>query len=402
MAARRRPVPAGVLLALTVLCAAAEPALAQDHPLGLRLRSTVLWDGNVFRLPAEAADPQSARGISGKADRIATSLVGLVLDKAYAQQRVQLELTQTAIRYDKFSTLNRDAFEYRGNWRWHLTPRISGSVSASRSESLVSFEDEQVVQRIVRVTSNRGATVDGWLFGGWHLLAGVSETTTTSSGQAALAVPDSSQTSGHLGFKYESASLNSISLTRRSSQGTNVAQAGAFAGGAFTQRETELAAAWAVSAKSAFNGRLTGVERRNENLPERDFSGVSGEVRYAWTPTAKLSLSASAARSLAPYFAAGSTYRVEDAVSIAPTWRLAPKVTLRARLDRREQAYRGAAAVSGTERRDVLRGVELAADWAAHPRLSLSATLRRDRRDSTDAASKFAATTASLTAAANF
>ena len=401
-ARRRSLVPATMSAALAAACAMPPPAAAQDHPLELRLRSVIAWDANVFRLPESAPDPQLARGISGKSDRRAATTVGVVLDKSYSQQRIQLELAQTATRYEKFSSLDHDAFEYRAGWQWHLTPRISGSLNASRSESQVSFEDAQGAQRIVRVTANRSASLEGWLFGGWYVQAGASEVKTSSS-QVFLAVPDSNQTGGQLGLRYVFPSQSSITLSSRSSQGTNVAQAGAIAAGAFTQREHELLATWVASGKSTLDGRLTRTERRYENLPEGDFSGVAGQLGFAWTPTRQLSLNVAASRALTPFFAAGSTHRIDSAFSVAPVWRLSPKTTLRARAERRESDFRGAdAALAGSGRRDVQRDVEIGADWAAHPKVSLSAALRRDQRVSTEAAFNFRTTVATLSAALSF
>lgn len=381
--------------------ALAPSASAQDRPVELRLRSGMTIDDNVFRLPDSAPDPQMARGISGKSDRFSTTVVTLVFDKAYAQQRAQFELSQTTTRYDKFSSLDTKSLDYRGTLLWRLTSRLSGALTASRSESPLRLEDTQGDQSIVRTTTNRGVTVDGWLFGGWHVLAGASETRTTST-QTFGAVPDSEQTGSDFGLRYIAPSQSTITATLRSQQGSLASGAGVAAGAGssgFTATERELNASWIASGKSTLNGRLTRIERRYESFPRGDFTGVSGELGYAWTPTGKLSVSANALRTVAPFFTATTTYRTEDTLAVGPVLRVSDKATVRMRAARQTIEFRGPA---GRDRRDTLDSLEFGADWAPHPRVTLTASLRRDQRSSTDSRAAFGSTIAAVNAAVRF
>ena len=133
------------MAALGALVAAAVPgpAAAADWPFKLRLTSTVTWDANLFRIPEGAPDPQLTRGISGRSDRFVATQIGLRFDTSFSQQTLTLDAGATATRYEKFGMLNRDALNYLGAWDWRLGPRISGKLSANRSESQVSFEDAQ-------------------------------------------------------------------------------------------------------------------------------------------------------------------------------------------------------------------------------------------------------------------
>ena len=397
------------VFALLLVAFQGQSALAQGAtPLGpftLRLGSTVAWDSNLFRLPDSAPDPQLSRGIAGKSDRIATTSVGVSFDKAYWQQRFSLEISQTLSRYERFTFLDREALDYRGEWQWQLTSRISGALRTSSSQSLVSFEDARGTERIVRTTSSRGATVDGWLFGGWHLLVAASEDETSSS-QTFLTVPDFKQTTGEFGFRYLSMSQSSIAVTRRLRRGAYAVQAGvpvSSTEGGYTVRESEAAATWLASGKSTLTARLTRLERRNEVLPERDFSGVAGEFGYAWTPTGKVSLSLSALRALSPFLLASSTHRVDDSIAFAPSWRVSDRTTMRMRASRTVSDFLGQAGpVAGPARRDVLRSVEFAADFVPHPKVAFGASLRREQRASTDAATAFDDTLVTVNASVRF
>ncbi|MGH7831183.1 MAG: hypothetical protein ACREP8_13520, partial [Candidatus Binatia bacterium] len=329
------------LLVGALLCA---QAVAQERGLTLRLGGAIAWDENVFRIPESSPDPQLSRGIGGRSDRITTAYAGLGLNLTYAQQALLLDIRRTATRHDKFTFLDRETLDYDGLWRWHLTPRISGSLTASRVEGLVNFEDAQGAQRIVRTTTTRGATLDGWLFGGWHLLAGASETRTANS-QQFLAQPDSRQSGGELGLRYVAPSRSSISVIGRSQRGTVASQTvdlASFTDSSFSASEYELSAAWVASARSSLSGRLTRIERRYEQVPQRDFSGTAGELRYTWIPTGKLSVSASATRAVAPFVVGlDASYRVDDALALAPTWKVSEKISLRLTALHRESDFRG-------------------------------------------------------------
>ena len=287
-----------------------------------------------------------------------------------------------------------------------MTPRITGTLSTDRAESQVSFSDTQDLQRNVTVTTVRNFTVDGWLFGGWHLLGGLSETTTETS-RVLLSSPSSTVTSGELGLRYVAASQSSIAVMRRSRNGVNAGQAVDpvnFIDSGFTVMESELQASWVASGKSTLNGRLTRIERRHEHVPQRDFSAVAGELGLAWKPAGKLAVTLSALRAVAPFTPdTGISYRVDDTLSFAPAWQISEKTTLRLRAFRQVTDYLGAVIpVAGSARRDTLRSIEFGADWAPFAKVNLSANLRRDQRSSTDAAFKYDATVASVNAVLRF
>lgn len=395
-----------VLLGAALLSAS---AAAQEGPLApfqLRLLSANTWDANVFRLPAGAPDPQLAQGNAGKADRYSALTYGLRFDKSYWQQRFVVDLSRTETRYDKFTSLDRDTFNQRAQWDWRLGSRISGTLGAERSEGVIDFEDTAGVQQIVTKTANRNFSVDGWLAGGWHLLAGFSDSERENSA-AFAASPSNTQTNAEIGVSYVARSGSAATFTSRSSRGSNTGQAVdlvTFLDSGFTVRENELKATWIASSASTLNARLTLIERRHEHVPQRDFSRYAGELGYAWKPTGKLGLNAFARRNVAPWTAdTSASFRIDDTLSIAPSWQVASHTTLRMSASRLTSSFEGPVApLAGPLRRDVLRSVLVGADWLPHRSVTLSATVRRDQRSSTDALLKFNATVATVNAALTF
>ena len=388
----RAPAAACALVAALL----AQPAAGQTgpplSPFGLRLTSNVTRDANVFRVSESAPDPQAALGTSGKSDYFTTTTVGLLFDKVYSQQHFVANVNQSAIRYHKFSSLDRDAFDYHAAWLWQLTPRISGTLSTDQQQSAVLFEDFTVGRRLVKtVTNNQRFTIDGLLFGGWHLLGGASQVD-LKNGQVFLAVPGTKQTNDELGLRYIASSGSSITATRRFSRGIYPGQQGDLNNlldTGFKVRETELTATWITSMKSTLSGRLTQTERSYDHFAQLDFSGVGGELRYGWTPTARLALNVSALRTLLPYFqiptstTAGSTHRIDNTLAFAPVWQVSEKVSLNMNAARLVTDYPAFGTLfAGPSRRDTTRRLSFGAGWAVHPKVNLSATLAREERSS--------------------
>jgi exopolysaccharide biosynthesis operon protein EpsL len=385
----------------------AQPVAAQDRPITLRLNTSIMWDANVFRVPDSAPDPQLAQGIPGKSDRIATTTLGLRIDKAYAQQRFELDASQTATRYANFTSLDRDAFQYHGAWLWSLSPRITGTLSADRAESLIPFTDLTTPVPNVRVTDTQTFNLDGWMFGGWHVLAGAINTDVKTS-QVFLAQPSYNTNAAEVGLKYVARSGNSITAITRSTRGTNPGQAVDpvnFIDNEFTVHENELKAAWKVSGKSTLNGRLARLERRNEHLPQRDFSGTTGELGYIRAVDGKLLLNFSASRNILPWTEdTQASYRIDDKLSFAPSLQIGERITLRMSAYRLVSDFRGPVApLTGPSRRDTLRSAQLALDWSPPVRnLLLTGSVQRERRSSNTAGLDFEDTIAMLSASLAF
>jgi exopolysaccharide biosynthesis operon protein EpsL len=316
---------------------------SQQFPLSLILGHSVTWDANVFRVPNSVNNPDISNGKAGRSDKFTTTIIGMKFEKLYSLQRFELDVAEVATRYEKFNSLDRNAFNYRGAWQWQLSPRVGGVFSADHVQTVVGFADLALGQQQSQTTiDNRIATVDASLFGGWHLLAGAFNTQRQNS-VPFQAVPNVDQNTGELGLRYITEAQNSIAFVARARRGVVPGQAVDFVNfldNAFTVRESEVNGTWAVSGKSSLIGRLSQIEYHYENIPQRDFSGTAGELRFVWTPSGRLTLTASALRAVLPWTPDTSTsYRVENTYTLAPTWQISDKTRLRASASRLETNY---------------------------------------------------------------
>ncbi|HXM84112.1 MAG TPA: XrtB/PEP-CTERM-associated polysaccharide biosynthesis outer membrane protein EpsL [Burkholderiales bacterium] len=387
-------------LVLTAVCilvvgSIVRPAFSQEDARRVMLGGSVSHDSNLFRVPGLLGNPQS--------ETITTGYVGLRIDKPYAQQRFFLDATATAYRYHKFSYLDFNGLDYRAAWYWHLTPRVTGTLSADRTQATTQFQDTLGRQSNVTTNENYIFSMDGWLFGGWHVLLGASQSKYTSEQAALQTQPPYREIRSEFGVRYLFQSGSEIAAIRRRSEGAQGTQlinnVIVVSTENYHEDQSELRGTWNLTPKSVLDGRLTYLDRRYEHNPQRDFYGTAGHFVYTWLPTGKLSLRLAATRSIVPWQgSASSNRRVSNALSIAPSWQATAKTGVYMSLQRTYDDYPS----TGTERKDTTRLAVLGLNWLPLRNLSIGASVQRPQRSSNDPLVEYDATVARLSASLMF
>ncbi len=379
----KKPKSAVLLLAVTLSATSLAWADAQDT-LNFSVGAGVRFEDNLFGL-SDDTNTLVALGKSQRSDQIYTTNAGIQLDKSYAQQQFHLDASVLDNRYKTYSNLDYTAFNYRAAWLWHLSPYISGTLSADQQQVLNSFADFRQNIKSIQTNENRVFNADGWIGGGWHLLGGVSELRSRNS-QAFTAVGDYVQTGGEVGVKYVFPSDNSIALIQRASKGEfrgRVLNDFAQLDTGFDQSETEAQLKWRLTGKSAIDARLGYMDRQHDHFSSRDFSGATGQLAYNWTPTGKLRVNTSVTRSLISFQEDTNSYYVSDTFSISPIWQVTAKTSLRLRYDYSQRDYFGAIVSIPERRKDDVQLFLVAADWQPTRMITISGALQRATRNST-------------------
>lgn len=388
--------------------AAGHAAADAGDTLNFVAGTTVRNDDNLFRLPAGLTDAQLQVliGRPSKTEQVRVGYLGLQLDKAYSQQKFHFDATATTYRYKNFSRLNFDAFDYSGYWNWHVTQHLSGKLSVDHKQTQANFASSTNYSgNNTTTTENRRFDADWWVLGGWHLVGAASQYKQRNS-QINTADDSFVQNSGETGVRYIAASGSSLTLLARKARGEYAERplnALALLDTGYRQTDTELAAVWLISGKSRLNGRLTHLERKHDNFAQRDYGGTAGKFDYVLTPTGKVQLSLSAARSIGSYQENAHSYYVNDSLSFVPVWQIGAKTALRLNLEHSRRDYLGGAVVPpATGRQDRTRTAQLSLDWSPLRALTLTGSLQRDSRTSNQANLDFEASAASITAQISF
>jgi len=383
----------------------AQPAAAQsdaassDTPrnsFGAVLGTDISYDSNLFRQPSSA---------QLTSDTITVAYVGLRIDKQLSLQRFQVDATETMRRYAQTSYLDFNSLDYRGAWLWQAGSRISGTLSADRKESLIPFEDilnPGSPTRNVSINENQVANLDLWAFGDWHLLLGVNHASQKSE-QVIQIQPDFTAVGHEAGIKYAAPSGSSVSVIRRSVSGDYV-NGDPVLGRGYQQDENELKVTWVASGKSTLNGRLTWLDRTQDDAAQRNFSGLAGEFLYAWAPTGKLRMNFIANRDIVPFQDLSGSYIVTNTLSVAPTWTITAKTVAHLLAAHATSNFAGAASgpAVGPARKDTLKLIDIGVDWSPEQRLIFGFSLLHQVRDSSVSTFEFKDTIARITAAYRF
>ena len=368
---------------LTVTCVLVvagliRPAFADEYDVfNVVVGADATYHSNIFARP-DFLNPQS--------DTITKGYVGLRIDKPYGQQRFQLDATANAYRYDKFSNLNFDGIDYGAAWLWHLTPRVNGTLKASRTEVPTLFADSIGQQRNVLTTEEYLFDLDGQISGGWHALAGLSRRKEDYELPQATALPSFTADRGEVGLKYLFPSGNWISGVYRSIKGdynNRLTDLVTFTSSGFDGYEVEGRGRWALTGKSTLLGRLTYLDRTDDSFPQRNFSGTAGDLRFQWTPTTKLRYIYGAVRDISAYQTNFSSYRKTDTLLFTGNWQVTFKTALSFRLSYSEVDFRGpVVALSTPERRDTERLARAGVRWAPTRTVELGADVQYNNRSS--------------------
>ena len=348
------------------------------------------YEDNMFRLDTSSQARQLV-GKSQMSDWIYSANAGIKIDKLYAQQRFQLDVLATHNQHQTYDFLDFDAVNYRGAWLWHLTPHVSGVLSADKQQMLTSFSDFRganstvpLNRRNVQTNESRIFSIDGEIGAGIHLLGGASELRSRNS-QTFTPVGDYIQDGVELGIKYVAPSENYVSLVRREARGkyegrtlNPISQIDT----GFDQSETEAKVVWKLTGKSELNGRLTYLDREHDHFSQRDFSGFTGNLTYRWIPTGKVYIDTSLARSLSSFQEFTDSYYQADSLTIAPTWVATAKTKVSLKGLYSERDFHGAIIPVADMRKDKIRALLLSADWQPTRTILVNGTVQRESRTS--------------------
>jgi exopolysaccharide biosynthesis operon protein EpsL len=377
-------------LALALLAVFAANAQADElDTLQFRVGETVEHDSNVFRL-SDTLTPAATQALIGRTERSDTIMVtsaGVKFNKAYSLQRFELDAEFQNYRYSRNSRLNFNAANYAGAWRWSLTPRFHGNITADRRQYVDNTSDVQNRGDVNRRTDTTMLADAEYEIGArWRALGGVFENKSKNSSPFTL-IPDTSIRGSEVGARYIFREADSLAYRYRVGKGNYSNQSASTLpqlATSFDDREHEFRLNWAPSGRVNVQGRLAHVSRTNSGVPGRDFSGYVGDINANWTITGKTSLAGGFIKELNSYQTTDISYYDGYRFYVAPTYKPTEKIALRIRYDQGTRNYKGSSslAVAPSGRKDNIRLASVGVEYAPIRALTLAASLQRDQRTS--------------------
>jgi hypothetical protein len=368
----------GIVLVATDACAA-------DDTEGFHFGGgvNVANDTNVFR--TAPTDP------AGVTSAWVTTLYGLAgFDRTYGQQHVFANVNFGRVLYSgglspyDYDSQTGDAGYRLGSWE-----RFNVGIEWVRSVAQVNFGD--TVFKVPDVVTRDSLTldVDQPVIGDWHLIANGSASWERYS-DAGSSISNLDRFGGQVGVRYVPIYGNRIDLIFGQTHGSypNGATT-AFQDAAYRDRLADLSVSWRFSGSGRLDGHAGYLQRRNETLTFRDFSGLSSDLAWVWAPTGKTTLTLSASRVMGAAGDVEFLTAVTKTLRLAPAWQATEKIKLEAAFFRSVRDYFGqglpltaGVPVPAAEHIDTILGGSVTATWVMERWLTLTADLRTERRDS--------------------
>ena len=399
MATYSRKLGAGVAALLGFAGAMQTAHAGPEDAFNLEAGLGVTYDSNVFRVDNNRPLPG---GITGsRSDVIYRANAGLHFDRVYSLQRFQFNAMATRSTFQDNSFLDFTALEYDGAWLWSITPRLTGTLAADRTEALTSYADvTSTTRRNVQRRESQRALADWQVTGSWHLIGGLIRATVSNS-SAFNAVGSYTQDTAEGGVRYVTAAENAYAAVLRESHGDYEHRIGFMLPQQFDQHEAEIQARWQITGHSSLDGHVGYVDRKHDTFSQRDFSGAVGALSYRWLPTGKLQFNLTAGRDIYSYQQDESSYFVGTYAFVTPVWLITEKTNARLRVGVTQRDYRGAV-VPASERQDTIRSAQVGVTWHPLRSMDIDAQVTAEQRSSNAVGLDYHATIAGITAIIRF
>jgi exopolysaccharide biosynthesis operon protein EpsL len=371
-----------ILFVVATGITASVSAQVEDN-LKLRANLTGSTDDNFFRTSNAAVS-----------ERITSQSIGVNMMLPVSLQTFLLDASLTSNQHQINSNFNFVGQNYNAAWQWGLTPRLRGSLTSDRVESLNANSDSLTpTLRNKNVTQNTALSSVYEMGGPWQLTVGVSDTSTTNE-RALISQTDNRSSGLNAGLRYVLASGNSLAYSLRNASGTS--------GNDYRSTAHDFSANWIPSGNTSFNARIAYLDQRFSLVPQFDFSGVSGAVSLSWRASGKVTVNSGWQRDLSAYQTAGTTHTQTDAFNVGANWSIKARTSVGLQYRSSVRNDQGNPSGVAATRQDRLQDLSLRFNWQPSPSVALGATLTQYMRNTNQANADFDANQLSLSAQVSF
>lgn len=296
------------------------------------LNYTFTADDNMLRI-RDKMDPQTLLGTNNLSDITQRIAGGVILEKDISRQRLSANLNWSYNKYERFTQMDNDARDFKGNWNWFLGNKLEGNMGASYVRALAPFLFQPGVKNI-RTEQSEFINAAWRLHPSWSLHGDFTHyTLNTDSNIDRLKFLNRTENKYELGLDYVAPSESTVGILLRNIRG-DFTDFSAFtpsaddssADGKYDQKEILSKIKWIISTKSSLLGTGGWVERKNDSFTERNYSGFNARLTYHWQPTDKIGLSIKGWRVNESPRNLTARFALSTGISVVPTWQVTEKV----------------------------------------------------------------------------
>ncbi|WP_157271258.1 outer membrane beta-barrel protein [Azohydromonas aeria] len=380
--------------AVCAACSAiATGAQAQISPYYLGASLTRGHDSNIFRVRPEL-DPAS--------DSYTTAALLGGFDQPIGRQRVYTNLEVRQQRFDERDELDYTGHRLGAGLDWETINNISGTVKLGREKTLASYSLpflNVVTEKNIKSENTFAATVQRGTVRNDLQVFGAFNARNTDYSASSFNNRDNRRNALRAGVNWHRSDLLTLGVAWVGARGKYPRIPDRYDSNAL-----ELTSVWKPSGASTLDGEI-GYERRSfKENGQRDFSGLTGRLRWRWEPTGKLLLTTTLVRDAddterfveangTDNASAGS--RITNSLILDGLWKATAKISVNASF--RYSDRKLVVPIQGIEEQgsDTTRRAALGATWNATNSLSLGCNVARETRSqSGDISFPFKANTA--------
>lgn len=342
--ARTRPKPSPgsgrVLATVSTLILAVGTAWAdtptrsdEDETFAPFVRGHYGYDSNLFRLHDEQQS-LAVLGQTGMAESYYTLAAGLDANLKISRQAIKAHAEFNRTQFATYDALDYDGRDLSLQWDWLAGSRLSGNVGVAEKLTQASYANvRQPVANLIR--TRRGFFQGAVRVGSpWQVLYGF-ERIQTNNDATAQRTQNATTDSTNAGVQYQTAKGSTLALMSRYTDGSypNPQLIGTtLVDNDYQQWDNGVVVGWAPSGKTKLAGTLNYTNRRYADVPQRDFSGLTGLLSMDWMVTGKTTLNASLHRDIGAIDNTTASYTLNNGVALGAEWKPTAKLALNTQL----------------------------------------------------------------------
>lgn len=363
--------------------------------LGLCTLSAVACadDGDTFRPYASvsyAHDSNLFRVASNSAEQYHTLAAGMNVDWRLSRQaiRARAELSQT--RFDTYKQLNYDGHDLLLQWSWLVGNNTHGDIGVSETRSQGSLYGFNPQANNVRTQRRQFFNGSVKLDNRWQINTAAARMSNTTP---SLNILDFTEDSLALGLQYQTRMGTLFELSNQISKGAYPNRqivGNTPVDNSYKQITPSLGVTWLPTGKTRLQAKLGYTQRTYSDVPQRNFSGITGRLSTDLFFTGKTALNLSVYREIGAYDDSNASYILNNGIALGCSWSASAKTTLilRASQDKLEfDGDPGFVASTGPVRQDSVTSLQASINYLAMRNVTVSAALQTGERTSNRGAS---------------
>ncbi|BBP03606.1 hypothetical protein TPL01_11450 [Sulfuriferula plumbiphila] len=300
------------------------------------------YDSNLFRLQNDQA-AMAILGTTDTAESYHTLAAGMDVNLRISRQAIKAHAEFNQTRFNKYTGLGYNGRDTSLQWNWLVGSMATGDAGIAESLTQASFVDiKQPINNLIR--TRKGFFHTAIKVGNpWQVKLGL-DRTNLSNNAAIQQTLDSTVDTVSTGVQYQTTEGTRIEWVSQRSDGNypNPQIVGlAAVNNGYRQWDNGVKTNWSPTAKTQLSGRLNYTQRSYADVPQRNFSGITGRVALNWMVTDKTTLRSALYRDIGAVTYPTASYAVIQGVALGADWKPTAKVAVNLQISHDRIAYTG-------------------------------------------------------------